>query len=258
MNRVIKIAFVCGIIALLGYLIHRGLTSAFRSAQESPYPDTTQASATEFYTALQNQDHQSCYKLLAPARKGMTIIRKQNRENYFYHFDRIRTYLKERIGDDFTSYMQIANDGTATFDDYIVLTMKFDARRGLDEKIHYAIMEINEFPIDIAPDIGMEKYYRGVDRALQSLDSLTINPDTLDDPAEIVRQRPGESHRQRLERLIQACKLARQLDTRHTLLEWIIKEFGGTKTTQNFLLDLAQDENEVYQLRLLAQNALDM
>ena len=57
--------------------------------------------------------------------------------------------------------------------------------------------------------------------------------------------------------MIQAFKNARQLDTRHTVLEWIVREFYQESITQRFLDELASDEKEVFQLRVLAQNVLE-
>ena len=257
-GSLLKIIAIIAVVVLIGYLGHRAITGIVSSAQKSPYPDSPTETIEQFFAAMQNLDDQRCYQLLSIARKATTIIEKQSRENYYYHFARIRNYLQRHSGPDFATYMEIGPDSkTIFFTNNIALTVTLKTQSGPDKKTHYAISQVNEFPIDIAPGIGTEKYRRSLNRAMESLDALNVDESALDDPAEIIRQRPDESPRQRLRRLCDACLQARQLDTRHTLLEWIIKEFPNDKATTNFMHKLDNDENEVYQLRLLAADFLE-
>lgn len=223
-----------------------------------PHPTDPFETTSEFFYALQNQDYQTCYKFLVKERKAAVVGGQQSRENaYFPHFDRIRQYLTKYAAQDFTATMDVSPDGhEVVFDGGVVLNLTIEPSKGYDDKTHYGIKEINEFPIDMAPKTGVEQYYRGLGQAIESLGD-TSNSGDIDDPFEVIADRPGESKGQRQRRMIDSFKRARQLDTRHTILEWIIKEFYQEPQTQAFLSELTRDQSLSPHLRRLAQQALD-
>jgi len=249
----------CAVLATIIWLGHLGIKHVIRGMQPPhPHPTNPVDTTGQFFCHLYDREYQECYRLLIGKRKTAAAIKQQSRqEGYFPHFDRIRSYLCEHAGENFTEMMQVSPDGRqATFANDIVLTVTLETSQDYDKKNHYGIREINEFPIDIAPRIGVEKYYRNLDLAIDSAGDSTGNQE-IDDVSEIIRERPDESKQQRQQRMIKAFKLARQLDTRHSLLEkWIIGEFRYEPITQKFLAELARDENQPTQLRKLAQRTL--
>jgi hypothetical protein len=260
LKTLLKVLVVIGIVVLIGWGVKKGVNKLFQDATEdTTYPEDPATTATLFFTHLQNEEYQDCYGLLTPGRKSATVVGMQSRQNngYFQHFRRIRAYLIERAGNDFVIAMVVSPDGqTVTFRDAVVLTISYDTTTSLDKKRHFPLNEINEFPIDAAPGIGIEQHNRAMNRAIESMGDIGKPEDQLDDPAEIIRQRPDEGPGQRLQRLIEAFKNARQLDTKHTVLDWILKEFPRDPATADFLYRLAQDEKAPPHLRRVAQNTL--
>jgi hypothetical protein len=258
-KALLKVLAVIGIVVLIGWGIKKGIARLYQDATEdTTYPEDPAVTATQFFTNLQNEAYQDCYGLLSVGRKSATVISKQSREQgYFPHFRRIRSYLIEHVGKDFLSTMVVSPDGrTVTFNNDVVLSLSYGSSTSLDKKIHYSLEEINDFPIDVAPGIGIEQYNRGVSRAIDSIDTVGAKEEKLDDPAEVIRQRPDEGPSQRLDRLIYAFKNSRQLDVRHTALDWILKEFPKDPAALSFLNETARDEKVPAHLRRVAQNAL--
>ena len=258
LKKMAKLAVGLGAVALIGYLLYAGITSIYHDAAGMhPHPTDPTETASKFFYCLWDRDYQGCYKLLAKDRKLATIIGKQDRKTgYEPHFERIRNYLSEKVGPDFDEIMKVEPGGqVVNFGVNVVLTLSFSISKGFDKKNHYGIEQINEFPIDVAPGIGIEAYNRRVNSALGSESGLPAAADS-DDPSEILRDRDGESSRQREERVIEAFKVARQLDTREVLLSWIIREFGGQRLTQKLLRDIVDDEKQPPQLRLIADEGL--
>ena len=163
----VKLIAVLALPALLGGLIYWGVTSVIRDAEQTnPYPTNPAVTTAEFFEGLEFEDFEHCYKLLAPGRKAATVIGKQSRgEGYYAHFQRIAAYLAERSRRDFATDMDISADGSkVTFSGGVTLTVAFETVGGLDDKAHYAIKEIEEFPIDVLPGIGIESRNRGLGR----------------------------------------------------------------------------------------------
>lgn len=251
-GKLLKLVVIFGVIGLIGWGGFVGVSKFIKSLEpKNPFPADPVETTTEFFTALAQKDNQKCYQLLEISRKIATTIKRNSRDSYSMHFDRIRLYLKEQVGDEnFIETMRVSDDGRdVIFDQRIQLTLEFTTSRDSKNSLHYSVAQVKEFPMDIAPGIGLEKRNRGIGKMLEDLDP----GDELDDISEIIRRRDYESKRERLQRLITSFKNARQLDTRHTTLQWIIREFHQDKTCQAFLQKLARDETEVMQLRALAQ-----
>jgi len=258
-----KIALVLATIALPAVLLYLGAGYLHRVAVDTnPYPTDPAETAAEFFNALYLKDYQRCYNLFASSRKAAVIIGQQSRyEGYWPHYRRIRNYLVQRAADNFVANMQIDPTGTVvTFDNGIVLTVRFLGSTGMDKKLHYTIEEINEFPIDVAPGLGVEEYNRRLDQMIDGIESPGQMPETpidYDDLGEILGYRPEDTKYQREQRLIAAVKKARQLDVRHSVLECLIREYRHERATRRLLTDLTYDPQEVPQLRQLARRALE-
>lgn len=258
MSFLIKATIAVLVLALGSWLIYQACDKIYRSVEPSdPHPTDPAVTVTEFFEALQDEDYQSCYGLLNKERKMAAAIGKHERDAYFNHFMRIRHYLTQRVAQDFAWDMQVSPDGKQVqFGLRYELTMSLIPTRGHDKLSHYAIKEINEFPIDIAPGIGVEQYQRQLNRIIESADALAQDNEDMD-VADILETRAHESAGERRNRLMEAFGFQRQLDTRHTLLEWIIQEYPQDSTTRSFLAKIARDDAEVIQLRELARDFLN-
>jgi len=257
LGSLIKVLVVLLVVGGIGWLVYRGVTSISRAVDKSPYPNDPVETVTTFFKALQKKEYQQCYGLLSSKRLAATVIGRQTREKYFNHFNRIRVYLVERSGANFAEGMTVLGNGDQVgFPHDIVLTVALGGGSGPDGKRYYSIDEINEFPIDIAPGIGVEQYNRQLNRMVEGMEG-SAGGEPSDDASEIIRDRSGESRPERESRLIAAFKQGRQLDTRHTVLEWIIREFDRDPLAQKFLGEVAGSEYELPQLRQLARQGLD-
>jgi hypothetical protein len=268
-HPLLKVVLVLTLLALPAYLVIRAFDAIYRSAEEAnPYPTDPVETITRFFTALQNEKergpdtppYQSCYNLLAGQRKAATIIGSHDRESYARHFDRIRNYLVRRIGEDFLSYMEINRSGTTfqvTFDNYITLTVELGATGGLDKKSHYNLKQIRDFPLDIMPGLGVESRNRSVNRAMDSVDGLDMPFIEIEDAADVIDMRQGESPHQHLQRLIDSYHRAIQLDVRHDLLDYIVDNFPHAQIPPRFLQDIIRDSMEAIHLRDMAQQVFD-
>ena len=265
-----KVVLVLALLALPAYLVFWAFNAISRSAEEAnPYPTDPVETITQFFTALQNENerqspdtppYQSCYNLLAGQRKAATIIGTQDRSTYARHFERIRNYLVRYIGEDFLSYMEISRGGTTyqvTFDNYITLTVELGTTRGLDKKSHYNINEIRDFPIDIMPGLGVESRNRSINRAMDSIDELDMPFIEIEDAADVIDMRQGESPRQYLQRLIGSYSRAIQLDVRHDLLDYIVNNFPLSQIPPQFFHNIARDNEEAIHLREIARQIIE-
>ena len=254
-RKLIKVALICAAVFLVGWLIFRGVSSFIDSLEpENPYPTDPVEATDNFFYCLHEQDYQSCYRALVTGRKVTTAVDRHTRERYFGHFDRIRVYLTETSGENFLDGMDISTDGKlVTFKNDVVLTVKFEISMDSKKIAHYGIDQINEFPMDVMPKIGAEKYHRSVGRMIEGME----NTEEIDDASEVIRDKPGESKRQRLTRMIDSFKRARQLDTKTTILKFIVLEFKHEKNTRQFLTELANDQNQPPQLRAKAMHTLN-
>lgn len=250
----IKTALLLLAVAIPAWLLYQFSESLVDSVKQADlHPTDPMVATTDFFESLHQEDYQSCYGLLVKERKMAAAVGKNTRDRYFQHFARIRDYLVERVDEDFTRDMQVSADGKLVqFGTNIVLTLSLVSNKGLDKLLHFAIKEINEFPQDIAPDIGMEKYQRHLNRVIESIDEVGQEEEDMD-PADILEPRSHESDQEKRDRWLESFKRQRQLDTRHTLLEWIVRQFSQDRNVQTFLTEIAQDEKEVAQLRRLAQ-----
>jgi len=243
-------------IAWLGYEGFRRMGSSLEV--KHPHPTDPAETTGRFFQSLAGENYQQAYGLLVASLKAATLVGQQSREEgYFPHFARIADYLRQYAGDDFIATMQISADGRrVTFANDITLTVQLETSRGTDKENHYGIRRINEFPIDAVSKMGTEKYYRGLGRAMDSMDGLS-GGDEIDDVSEVIRPHPGESDRQTQRRWFESFKRAPQLDTRHSILEWIIKRYGSEPLTRKFLTELAADEKQPTHLQSLARRTLD-
>ena len=251
MNSTLKKLIVLAVIALLGYLAYLGVESLMKKMQpKNPYPTDPATTVFDFFDAMQAEDYQSCYGLLDPQRKAATVIRKQSRgAGYFPHFERIRQYLTQYVGQDFASVLEVSEDGRQAFFNDIVLNIKISSAKGLDKKMHYSIAEIVDFPIDATPGIGLEAHNRQMNKIMGSLAATSD-----DDITEIIKQNDYENSRERFQRLTDAFTANRQLDTKHQLLDWIVKEYAADRNLPAWLNKIANDDITPQHLRTLAAN----
>jgi hypothetical protein len=253
--KVVSVLAVMGFILWLGYW---AVNRIYRSVEEAnPYPLDRVEATTEFFTAIYQKDYNTCYRLLSSKRKVATAIKRNTHENYDRHFARIGSYLEKYAGENYLESMAVSAGGSSVTFDGITLTVHFDTSIGFDDKEHYAVDNVNEFPMDVAPGIGIEQYNRTLSRAIESMGDIGGSKDDSDNPAEIIKHREGESKNEREKRIIASFKNERQLDTRHILFDWILTEFPDSPATTRFLQDVADDEMEVAHLRQMAQNILD-
>ena len=254
----LKVMFTVAGVTMVGWLLYLGAAGMMKSIETPPtYPDDPVETLTQFFNAMGQEDYQTCYGLLTMDRKIATVVKQTSRASYFDHFARIGAYLVDHLGEDFPAIMQVTDDNRRVyFGQDFALNVSLASKVGPDKKSHYALNEIKDFPMDIAPAIGIEQRNRQVNRVMESIGALG-QPEQDDDSAVITETRPYESQRERVSRLIEAFKNQRQLDTRHTLLDWIIKEFIEDRAAQRLLYQVADDENELPQLRLLAEDYLD-
>jgi len=259
MRPLVKIGIIIAIVALIAGAIYFGATSLYDSIEDShPHPTDPAETSANFFYGLQDQDYQTSYRMLVSVRKTLTTLKKQQRQTYEDHFDRIREYLIKYVGPDFAENMEIDASGqTVHFAPQVDLTVTLEVSQSMfGEKNHYGIRQINEFPIDIAPSLGMEERSRHLTRAIEGLGDP--GTEDYDDLFEIVRDRTDESSSQRLNRFLLSFKYARQLDTRHGILEWIVKEFCDEPQTKIFLRDLTHAQKEPPQIRAQAARALGL
>lgn len=254
----VKTALILLAIAIPAWLLYQFTNYLSDSVKEANlHPTDPMVTTTDFFESLEQEDYQKCYALLVKERKMAAAIGKHTRDRYFQHFTRIRDYLAERVDEEFTWDMAVSTDGRQVqFGANIALTLSMVGTKGLDKLSHYAIKEVKEFPQDIAPGIGMEKYQRHLNRVIESIDELAQDEKDMD-PADILEPRAGERDSERRDRWLNSFKRQRQLDTRHVLLEWIVRQFSQDRQVQAFLAEVAQDENEVVQLRRLARANLN-
>ena len=250
------IIVVLVLLAWLGYEGFRRIGSSLEV--KHPHPTDPAETTGRFFQSLADEDYQQAYGLLVASLKAATLVGQQSRaDGYFPHFARIADYFRKYAGEDFIANMQVSADGRrVTFANDITLTVQLEATRGSDKENHYGIRRINEFPIDAAPKMGVEKYYRGLGRTMEGLDSSS-GTDEINDVSEVIRPHPGESERETQRRWFESFKCAPQLDTRHSILEWIIKRYGSEPLTRKFLTELAADEKQPAHLRSLARQTLD-
>ncbi|MBN2212580.1 MAG: hypothetical protein JW709_14375 [Sedimentisphaerales bacterium] len=240
-SKYVKFLIFLGILAFLGWWAWQGL-SKISLGPPHPHPTDPAQAAKNFFLALQQPDLQACYNALSHQRKTATGVGLNLREDYFDHFQRIRRYLTHRAAPDFTANMQIEPSGrTVIFDNGVTLTLKFDTTRDNDGRARYGIAEINEFPIDVAPSLGVEARNRAMDQFIESLE--TGRPE-------------NQTTTSREQALINAYHDFRQLDMRHDVLESLISEFGASPATIKFLRELVQDEKQPAHLRRLAAQHL--
>jgi len=253
----LKMLVVLAILGGIGWGVYAGLMRLYRDVEETnPYPLAASETARQFFTNLQfgnEENFQNCYQLLTSQRKAATVIGKQSRgSGYFPHFERIRSYLAKYAGEDFSATMTIDEEGQrVTFPRGIVLHIAYTATTGLDKKTHYSFEGIKEFPIDVAPGIGIEAHNRVLDRAIDSMGS--VGGDAADDVGEIVARRDYENNAERLGRLAESFKQARSLDTRHKILEWIFIEFPNEPATLALAKEIVMEKKWTPILRSLAQ-----
>jgi len=254
----LKVLLIAAAILIPTWLLYKGVYRLWFQATDLRLPESGPVAAQEFFTSLEQENYQECYHLLNSERKAATTIGKQDRIIYFDHFNRIRKYLKKYAGDDFVAAMQVSPDGaTLDFPNDITLTLTFQNITNVAGKRYYTIREVNEFPIDIAPGIGLEAHNRRTSQAIESMGDLPRESDeNLENPHDILDPRSRESPDQRFERLTRAFQNARQLDIRHLVLEMIIRENRNNPSLTSFLTTVARDESVPKHLRKLAQKYL--
>ena len=262
MRTLVKYLFAAVLIALPIYGIYALFNWLVSSARVNPIPTDPTVTVTDFVTCLQempDQDYFRCRELLAMQIKTPMLINQSSVEDFNHHFERIRNYLLERVGADFVSTMQTSQEGLytrATFNGDIVLNFELSAARGSDDQNHFTIRNIREFPLDIMPGLGLEMRNRSLDYLMDSDTGSSQQYVEIDNAADVVPPRPGESPSQRLSRLINSYFSAPQLDTRHTILDAILADFPDDPKTHSLLQQIAADQDEAVHLRQYAQKIL--
>ncbi len=250
-KTVLKVAGIfLAIVVVVWVFLYASERFSHDLAETNPLPTSSEEAGREFFQALQQERFQKCYKLLASSRKAATIIGKQDRQTYYVHFTRIRLYLTRYCGPEFADKMEVTPGGREVeFPNGVVLTVKYQSKAGSEKKSHFGIYEIEEFPIDIAPGIGIEEHNRMVNRMIDDIDSLDYDLGDVDNFTQVIQERKGESPAAKLSRWIKSYELARQLDSRHYLVDWIAREFPEDRLTRKFLAQVANNEKEAPHLR---------
>ncbi len=253
-----KIVAILVLLVLMSWAVHWLFNATWQSAiNANPYPKDPVVTTTKFFKALQKRNYKECYSLLTAQRKIATAISTQSRSTYNAHFERIRAYLVKMIGNNFADNMEISTNGQVVkFNKNVELTLTLIPDRGIDNVRHYAIDQINEFPEDVAPGLGIEQHNRRVNQVIES-GGTNLNVQNYDDIAAITAKRHGETPADRLRRFLNTFHYARQLDTRQAVLQWLIKEFPKQPATINLLTKIAKDKRQLPQLRLQAQQGLN-
>ncbi len=233
-SKFVKIIIGLTVAAALGWWAWMGLSKVFQGPPH-PHPANPAQAAENFFIALQQPDLQACYSALSQQRKTATGVGLNLRDDYYGHFQRIRRYLVQRAAPDFTVNMQVDPSGrTVTFDNGITLTLKFDTTRGNDNMNHYGIAEINEFPIDVAPSLGVEARNRAMDQFIESIETGRAE---------------NKTSSSREQALINAYDEYVQLDMRHVIIEQLIAEYGTSPETIKFMRKFVRDEKQPLHLR---------
>lgn len=260
-KSIVKLALIILLLALPAYLGYLAVTSLNKSIEESnPHPTTSQQAIEKFFTALQNENHppnrfNTCYQMLPSQARSAVGIGLQDRQAHIEHFTRIRSYLIESIGPDFISTMQIeANKVTFFVDDtcFITLTAEISSSVGMNEKRHFGIRQIQEFPFDLAPKLGNEERNRYINDLMDTSKKSKGPFADVNDPYELMDIDTDRISPYHLRRLIEVYKKEPQLDTRHYILEYIIVYYHDSPSTATFFEWIQQNEPAPH-LRLLAQ-----
>lgn len=261
-GMLIKITITIALLVGAGLLVKYGIESFYFAVMDTnPYPTDTTSATTKFFTALHADDYPACYSLLTSTRKAATVIGLQDRQGgYWVQFDRIKNYLTKRAGPDFAAHMKIDPSGTQiTFQNDIVLNIRFDRSKDFNQVTHFAIDEILEFPIDPAPGLGIGERNRQLEQLIQEIESPRrsfVPVANYDNLQEILLFHPEESLLQTQQRLIDAFQNAWSLDVRHSVLDHLIREFSSQPLTYRFLSELAYNDHAISQLQKTAQAAI--
>ncbi len=249
--KVFVVLFVIGFPAWLIYkagdMIHQDMTTSNIVTPVNSY-DTAQ----KFFQAIYDKDFQSCYGLLNKDRKMAALISDQAKEVYYLQFMRIRIYLEQQVSHNFIETMDVSEDGKhVIFDNKIKLTCIYSAKRDKNKVLHYSLKEIKEFPVDTFIGLGVEAYQRQLEKVMDDTDNITNEPQDLS-PEEYLAYYNNPTLRE----LTKSFYHQRQLDTRHFILIKIIKDHGEASYTKTFFQKVAQDNNEVFNLRNFAKDYL--
>ncbi|MBN2376530.1 MAG: hypothetical protein JXD22_09020 [Sedimentisphaerales bacterium] len=257
----VKLVLIILLLALPAYLGYKLVTGLNKSISESnPHPATMQLAIEKFFSALQNENHppdpfETCYQLLPSQARSAVGIGLQDRQAHIDHFARIRKYLVDCIGPDFLSTMKIEGNKVTFFvsdTQFVTLTVEVSSSVGTDEKRHFGIRQIQEFPFDLAPKLGNEERNRYIED-LMDTDKKSKGPYAdVDDPYELMNIDLSNLSQHHLRRLIELYKKEPQLDTRHNILEYILINYYDNPSTATFFKWIQQNEPAPH-LRLLAQ-----
>lgn len=257
-GRLIRMIVIVGVIGAALYGGWRAIQWFSEATTiRHPYPEDPRLTVEGFFHALAAEDDQGCYKLLTMSRKSATAIGQHSREQYAGHFARIRGYLLRTVGEGFDEQMSVAENGrTVVFADGLVeLGMTLKTLEDDDGREHYAIRQLRDFPMDVAPAMGLEAHNRMLQRVSESVESMG-GPDEDAWPADVVIAQRGETQSQRINRLIESYSRMRQLDTRHAIIENVGQSFQGDRDVARFLRRIADDDTEPAHLQRLAEQYL--
>ena len=248
MDTYIKVLIVAALLLIPTFLLMKLFLD---TAYDSPIPLDPAVTISDFFTCLQDKpdgDYFRARQLLATPMKMPVLIDSHQIDYINGNFDRIRNYLIERVGPDFATNIQVESKVfyfTAAFDNDIILRCRTSTKWAVDEKNHYTLEQVLDFPQDYFPMLGAEERNRDLNRMIESLDDAEAIEEDVDENAgieDILALQTGETPYVRLDRLINNFHYSSMLDTRHAVFDAILEEFPDTPTTIDFLREISQED----------------
>jgi len=262
MDTYLKILIVAALLLIPTFLMFK---CVFDTAYDNPLPLDPAVTLGDFFTCLQDKpddDYFRARQLLATPMK-MPVLWDSGKINYINdNFDRIRKYLIERVGPDFASNLQVELGGfyfETWFNNDIILRCTTGTKWGLDEKTHFTVEQILDFPQDFFPTLGAEQRNRQLDQIMDSVSNPNAEfAEEVDDIQSALEIQPGEPPSVRLKRLVNSFHYSFMLDIRHALFDAILEEFPNDPATLSFLREItAEDYDVAIHLKNQAQKIID-
>ena len=249
MATYIKILIIAVLLLIPTYLMFKFV---FDSAYDNPLPVDPAVTLEDFFTCLQDKpddDYFRARELLAPPMK-MPVLWDSGKIDYINgNFERIRNYLIERAGSNFAAHLQFESGPyyfMTKFPNGIILRCTIGTKWGLDEKTHYTVEQILDFPQDYFPTLGVEQRNRELNQIMDSVTkSNTEIVEEVDDLQSALALRSGESPSVRLQRLINSFHYSYMLDVRHALFDAILQDFPDDPATKEFLREITREDYDV-------------
>ncbi|MCP4709267.1 MAG: hypothetical protein GY869_11630 [Planctomycetes bacterium] len=221
----------------------------FNTAYDSHLPLDPTETISDFFTCLQDKpdgDYFRARELLETPMK-MPMIMDSGQINYINeNFDRIRRYLIDKVGPDFATNIQVESRVfylAAMFDNDIILRCSIGTKWSVDEKHHYSLKQVIDFPLDYFPMLGVEERNRDLNLMIESLDKAESveEIEDFDNIDNIIAMQSGEPPFVRLERLITTFHYS-VLDVQHAVFDAILEEFPDAPATWDFLREITEED----------------